>query len=128
MIQPASIPALARTPEHEVTIARMVTESLLEQAQAVERTHAANLADPGLGPAVARTAELVQQAEYIELQQADEQRDIVEAHGRGLTIEQFQDRIDKAIAYAESPEYAQAIWERQGAEYAAGPDDDTDAF
>jgi len=114
---------ITRSPEHDVTIARMVTEALLEQAQAVEQTHAANLADPGLGPAVARTAGLVERAEYIEMAQADEQHDIVEAHRRGLTVAQWQDRIEKAIAYAESPEYAQAVWERQGEEYAAAHDD-----
>ncbi len=91
---------------------------LLEQAQVVERTHAANLADPGLGPALARTEALMEQAEYIEMEQADERRTIAEAHRRGLTVEQWRDRVDAAIAYAESPEYAQAVWERQGEEYA----------
>ena len=110
---------ITRTPEHDVTIASMVTADLLEQARMVEQTHAANLADPGLGPAVARTAELVERAGYIELAQADEQRDIVEAHRRGLTVTQWQDRIEAAIAYAESPEYAQEVWERQGLEDAA---------
>ena len=110
---------ITRTPQHVVTIASMVTADLLEQARLVEQNHAANLADPGLGPAVARTAELVERAEYIELALADEQRDIVEARRRGLTVAEWRDRIEAAIAYAESPEYAQAVWERQGEEAAA---------
>lgn len=111
---------ITRTPEHDVTIARMVTEALLEQAQTVEQTHATNLADPGLGPTVARTTDLVDRAEYIEMAQADEQCDIVEAHRRGLTVAQWRDQVEDAIAYAESPEYAQAVWERQGEEYGDG--------
>ncbi|GAB1646873.1 hypothetical protein [Krasilnikovia sp. MM14-A1259] len=105
-------------PEHDVTIARMVTESLLESAQEVERAHAAVLMDPGLGPALARTADLVEQAELVEMAQADEQRDIVEAHRRGLPVGEWRDQVEAAIAYLESPEYAQAVWERQGEEHA----------
>jgi hypothetical protein len=107
-----------RRPIIEMQVLADESLRLLAQAQVVEQTHAANLADPGLGPALARTEALVEQAEYIEMEQADRQRDIVEAHRRGLTVEQYQDRVEAAIAYAESPEYAQAVWERQGEQYA----------
>jgi hypothetical protein len=101
----------------EMEVLGDASRRLLERAQVVEQTHAANLADPGLGPAVARTADLVEQAGYIEMAQADERQDIVDAHRRGLTVAQWQDRVEAAIAYAESPEYAQAVWERQGEQY-----------
>lgn len=92
----------------------------------VEQPGVAAAAEPGLGTLVARTAELVEQAGYIESWHADEQRDIVEAHRRGLTVTQWRDQLEAAIAYAESPEYAQAVWERQGEEYAATLGDDAD--
>jgi hypothetical protein len=111
-------------PENDVTTARMITESLLVEAQAVEEAHAAVLADPGLGPLVARTADLVEHAGYIESLQADEQRDIVEAHRRHLSVAQWRDQVEAAVAYAESWEYAAAIWEDQGEQYAAAYEDD----
>lgn len=105
------------SPEYVVTLARMVTESLLEQAQRCEQEHAAVLADPGLGPALARTTELLEEAELIENWRAEEQRTIMEAHRRGLSLAQWRDRIEDAIADAESPGYAQGIWEGQGDEF-----------
>jgi hypothetical protein len=105
---------ITSTPEHDVTVAEMVTQSLLEQAQKVEQRHAEVLTDPGLGPAVARTTELVQQAELIEMIRDEEQHEIEEAHRHGRTLAQWRDDLEAAIAYAESPEYAQAVWERQG--------------
>jgi hypothetical protein len=111
-------------PEHDVTIARMTTEALLEEARAVEQAHAAVLSDPGLGPVVARTAELVERAGYIESLHAEEQRDIVEAHRRHLSVAQWRDQVEAAIAYAESWECAAAIWEDQGEQYAAAYEDD----
>lgn len=63
---------------------------------------------------VRHTGELLQDADLIETWTSDRTTGIVDAHRRGLTFTQYQDRIDAAVAYAESPEYAQAVWERQG--------------
>jgi phosphoenolpyruvate-protein kinase (PTS system EI component) len=92
----------------------------------VEQPGVAAAAEPGLAALAARTAELVEQAECIESWHADEQRDIVEAHRRGLTVTQWRDQLEAAIAYAESAEYAQEVWERQGEEYAAALGDGAD--
>lgn len=66
---------------------------------------------------VAATAELLDEADLIETWTSDQAAFIAEAHRRGLSVEQYEDRVDAAIAYIESGDYAQDVWERQAGLY-----------
>ena len=86
------------TPQRDIARAWMLTEVLLEQAGRGEQWHAANLKDPGLGPALERTTALVDRADNIETREQDTQADIRAAHSRGLTLAQWQDERDAMFA------------------------------
>lgn len=72
---------------------------------------------------VRRTADLLDDAGLIETWTSDQAAFIAEAGRRGLTVEQYEDRIEAAIAYVESGDYAQDIWEREAGLYDDLPTD-----
>ncbi|MEV0733419.1 hypothetical protein [Polymorphospora sp. NPDC050346] len=60
------------------------------------------------------TADLLVQADSIESWADDRRELIIGAHQRGLTVAEYEDAIERAIAYYESGQYAQDLWEEQG--------------
>jgi hypothetical protein len=64
---------------------------------------------PDLTALVNETAQLVEQAELVDAWNADQMRDIRTAHSMGLTVEDYDDRREAAIAEAES--YGESGWD-----------------
>jgi hypothetical protein len=69
------------------------------------------------------TAELLDEADLIETWTSDQAAFIREAGRRGLTVAQYEDRIEAAITYVESGDYAQDVWERHAGLYDDLPTD-----